>query len=32
MRYTEGIEMLNYAIENHDNNLDKYLLQNIIIN
>jgi hypothetical protein len=28
--YTEGSEMLDYAIKNHDNNLDKYLLQNRI--
>lgn len=28
--YTEGSEMLDYAIKNHDNNLEKYLLQNRI--
>ena len=28
--YTEGSEMLDYAIKNHDKDLDKYLLQNRI--
>jgi hypothetical protein len=26
--YTEGSEILDFAIKNHDNNLDKYLLEN----